>query len=341
MLHDSPRRYPRVTYRHTLRFGAILSLTVALAACETTGNTGKGTKSASAETPAVRVESGVKIAETPAARVESGVRIQDVSYDVKWRGDTVTVTGELRIPAQAKGKIPAVLVLHSRGGIDGTGAYHVKSFNKAGFATLEIDMFTPRGYNNGKGLRTSDTLPDTFGGLNFLSKHPAIDPTKIAITGYSWGGILAMKSMMKRNIEKFGKAGQKFAAHVAYYPVCYLMMKEYVGDKFNASIGTAPWTDDPLLILVGEKDDYEGSDTCKRFVAGLPEKKQRQTTVHIYPGAGHGFDVPSDRERTFTTRYACFKKGCEVKINRNDKAAADSLKREISFIRKAFGIAGN
>ena len=59
---------------------------------------------------------------------------------------------------------------------------------------------------------------------------------------------------------------------------------EYVGDKFNASIGTAPWTDDRLLILVGEKDDYEGPDTCKRFVAGLPEKKQRQSRRLCFPG---------------------------------------------------------
>ena len=309
-----------------IRGVAVLAV-FALAVLQTAESSGKGVKSASAE--------------TANARVESGVKIQDVSYDVKWKEGTVTVTGELRVPAQAKGKVPAVLVLHSAGGIDGTGAYHVESFNKAGFATLEIDMFGPRGYSWAGGLRTDDTLPDTFGGLNFLSRHPAIDPTKIAVTGYSWGGVLAIKSITKANIEKFGKSGQRFAAHVAYYPVCFLFMKEYVGDKVYAWIATAPWTDDPLMILAGETDDYEGPDTCKQFVAGLPAKKQRQTTLHVYPGAGHGFDIPADRERTYDTRTACFMKGCEVRLYRNGKAAADSLDREISFLRKAFGIAAN
>ena len=188
---------------------------------------------------------------------------------------------------------------------------------------------------------TDDTLPDTFGGLNFLSTHPAIDPKKIAVTGYSTGGILVMKSKMKPIIEKFAKSGQRFAAHVAYYPACYLMMKEYVGNKYNVSIGTAPWTDDPLMILVGERDDYEGPDTYKKFVAGLPARKRDQTTVHVYPGAGHGFDVPFHSERTYYTKYACFNSGCKVHHRRNGKAAANSLKRELAFIRKAFGIDGS
>ena len=53
---------------------------------------------------------------------------------------SVTVSSKLILP-EAADKIPAVLILHSRAGIDGTGVFYAEALNAAGIATLEIEMF--------------------------------------------------------------------------------------------------------------------------------------------------------------------------------------------------------
>jgi hypothetical protein len=60
------------------------------------------------------------------------------------------VTGYLVFPTgEAKEQVPAVVILHGSGGIDGRGKFHAKALNAAGIATLEVFMFTsgnrPRG----------------------------------------------------------------------------------------------------------------------------------------------------------------------------------------------------
>ena len=52
------------------------------------------------------------------------------------------VTGYLVFPTgEAKGQVPAVVVLHGSGGIDGRGEFHAKALNAAGIATLVVFMF--------------------------------------------------------------------------------------------------------------------------------------------------------------------------------------------------------
>ena len=56
-----------------------------------------------------------------------------------------TIVGDLIIPANAEAKAPAMIVMHSSGGINpGTLAW-VAFFNQMGIATFMVDSFTPRG----------------------------------------------------------------------------------------------------------------------------------------------------------------------------------------------------
>ena len=53
------------------------------------------------------------------------------------------VAGYLVLPTgEAKGRVPAVVILHGSGGIYGRGEFHAKALNAAGIATLEVLMFT-------------------------------------------------------------------------------------------------------------------------------------------------------------------------------------------------------
>src|SRR5208337_1754175 len=44
-------------------------------------------------------------------------------------------------PAGSMTKVPAVLILHGSGGVDGRGAFYARALQEAGIATLEITMF--------------------------------------------------------------------------------------------------------------------------------------------------------------------------------------------------------
>src|SRR4029434_1126000 len=55
------------------------------------------------------------------------------------------VAGYLVFPTgEAKGRVPAVMILHGSGGIDGRGEFHAKALNAAGIATLEVLMVARR-----------------------------------------------------------------------------------------------------------------------------------------------------------------------------------------------------
>src|SRR5512137_2158842 len=58
--------------------------------------------------------------------------------------NSAALTADLRMPdgVQASpARVPAVVVLHSAGGIDATSAPYVSMLNQAGMATLEVKMF--------------------------------------------------------------------------------------------------------------------------------------------------------------------------------------------------------
>lgn len=56
-------------------------------------------------------------------------------------GTSLTLLGELRIP-KVQEILPTVLILHSAGGIDGTGIQYAKALNERGIATMELNFLT-------------------------------------------------------------------------------------------------------------------------------------------------------------------------------------------------------
>jgi hypothetical protein len=59
--------------------------------------------------------------------------------------ELLTVPATLTLPEKHTGRVPAVVIVHGSGGVDGRGAYHGVALNAAGIATFEIDMWAPRG----------------------------------------------------------------------------------------------------------------------------------------------------------------------------------------------------
>jgi hypothetical protein len=131
---------------------------------------------------------------------------QEVTFN---NGDD-TIYGTLLIPANAKGKIPAMLLLSGSGPTDRDGnsallsgkidshKHFARILADAGFASLRFDK-----YGTGKtgiGSYASKLNALTFGlyvdtalaAYHYLSSRAEVDPAHLAILGHSEGGLIAL-----------------------------------------------------------------------------------------------------------------------------------------------------
>ena len=143
------------------------------------------------------------------------------------------VAGHLEFPTrEAKKQAPAVLILHGSGGIDGLGEFHAKALNAAGVATLEVFMFTS-GNCPRDGSRSNFT--HVYGALNYLANRPDIDPQRIGVMGFSWGGGLSLSSTTLALTQRFTGGQLRFAAHAPFYPVCWPYLRWHPIQRHRAT----------------------------------------------------------------------------------------------------------
>jgi dienelactone hydrolase len=245
----------------------------------------------------------------------------------------VPVSGELRVPDLSGAKLPAVVVIHSAGGIDGTGTPYIESLNQAGIATLELDLF-PSG---GRPATARLNLPHTYGSLIYLARHPRIDPARIGIMGFSWGGILSLFSASEELTRQYTGGKYRFAAHLPLYPVCWAQTSILQGKNKNYSASTyQAFTGAPVHILAGAKDDYDDDpDACPKFVQALPAAAHSFVTATVYAGVGHGWDVP--RSRQYQDGFAHVGRGGWVYHYRDAATAEKSRAFAVEFFKSNLG----
>jgi dienelactone hydrolase len=235
------------------------------------------------------------------------------------------VAGKLKTPlnAEAGAKVAAVLICHGSDGVDGRGGYYTPALNTAGIATLEIDMWAARGSSRGAAGRPRspvETLADAFGALKFLGAQPEIDPARIGIMGFSWGGVVTLLSATRRFADPLRGSSPAFAAHAAHYPVCYA----YEADPRMALTGL---TGAPILLQTGDSDTYDHPDAGDRLVAALKARGEAPVRGVTYPGATHGFDrdLPA---QTIVDPFAHNGAGGPV-LMQFDRAAAEAARDEV------------
>jgi dienelactone hydrolase len=178
---------------------------------------------------------------------------------------------------------PAVVLLHSCNGnwqrLDERWGKRIASW---GYATLTVDSFGPRGIRNtcSSGAPV-DLAFDAYRALDFLVRQPFVDPARVVAMGFSQGGWLTLTSVEHGIIEQ--TVQNKFRAAVAFYPPC-------LGFKGNMTV--------PVLILVGELDDWTPAKECRNMVDGRDDwgisrhkGEGIPTRLIVYPHAYHGFDT--------------------------------------------------
>jgi len=257
----------------------------------------------------------------------TGVKTSFPTLAVSHDGRTWHTAGELREPPSSAVR-PAIVIVHGSAGVDSRAPTYAVALNAAGFVTFEIDLWAARGVNTPleRPKSVHETLPDAFAALDFLSRRPGIDPQRIAVMGFSWGGIVSMLSATERARTTFAKDAQRFAAHAPLYPVCWTY-NTVPGFEFTELTGA------PVFIQSGAADLYDDPDSCAKLVEALPTRAKALVTYATYPGATHAWDR-KESDITPNDPYSHKGKGGEVPFRYNADVTRQSTEAIVAFFAR-------
>ena len=237
--------------------------------------------------------------------------------------------------AAVAGPAPAVLALHGCGGLfDARGALAPRyvdlaaRLNALGVHMLVTDSLTPRGEKElctqPAGQRQVTQLQrrrDAFGGLQWLAAQPGVDAARLGLLGWSNGGSTVLAATNQRHPE-VAAATLRPTLAVAFYPGCG-------GELARGYAGSAP-----LLMLLGEADDWTPAAECKALAGAANTAVQ----VESYAGAFHGFDGtgPVRLRRDVPNGV---NPGRGVHVGGNPAARAAAAVRLDQFVRETWGLA--
>ena len=203
-------------------------------------------------------------------------------------GQAATISAALYVPTDRPGPFGAVVLVHGSGGVsDFREHWYAREFVARGFAALVIDSFTPRGVTSTAEDQTRvsayQMLLDAYGALAFLAADKRIDPARVGVMGFSKGGVVALWSAAKQVADRAEAADgvkQRFAFHLPFYPGC------------NFQHRSTATTGGPILMMLGEFDDYTSPQTCmdyaRRLLAGGVKAE-----FQVVPGAHHYWENES------------------------------------------------
>lgn len=229
--------------------------------------------------------------------------------------EPTTVRAEIHRPSSS-GTYPAIIILHGCGGPDAHHKLWAERLVSWGYVAVVVDSFGSRGFGNICKQTTAVTpemrVSDIYGTAEYLRKLPYIAKERIGLLGFSHGAWTIMKAVqVKYQMKLFG-----VQAAVAYYPYC--------NPKLDANV------DVPLLILIGEDDDWTPAPLCRELLAAT--SKVAPVEMVFYPGAHHAFDRSQG-----TIEVSGWSVGGGVKkhkIGGNPKVAEDSFRRTREYFAR-------
>lgn len=273
--------------------------------------------------------------EFPVVGAKCNERVKEVTH----------VWGELRLPSSPKDALPVVVLLHSNAGNVGVGDFYAKALNSAGFATLVVDSFSPRGVRSGNERNAPvlcDRLQDVWGALAFLAKDGRFNPKQIGVAGFSSGGAVAIMAGMGVRPPRLPRQNEilpadlVYSAHFALYPGCANIMDDHSRIRAWINPGRPQnWgaTGKPIHIVSGTHDDFDfdPKTDCLRMRQEFPEI-DKQLTVRLVDGATHAFDWPSPPPPAHSP-FAKAQTGGMVTMRYSAKEAAIAQKEMVDYFQ--------
>ena len=238
------------------------------------------------------------------------------SVSVDWSDEGFHVQGWLTLPADYNPSKKYPLIVEVHGGrasavlpIWGSGgALSVEAFSALGYFVLQPN---PRGsFGQGEGFTEANRkdfgygdLRDILAGVDAVLAKYSIDPGRIGITGWSYGGFMTMFAVTQTNRFKAAVAGAGISDWLSYYGENSIdqWMLPYFGASVyddpavyakSSAIDFIKQAHTPSLIVVGDRDGECPAPQSFEFWHALRDLNIPAQLV-VYPNEGHGFVDPA------------------------------------------------
>lgn len=223
--------------------------------------------------------------------------------------DTVTPVADANSPRmmllrpEGAGPFPAVALAHQCGGlifnkanpnaVNWSMLEWAKTFVNNGYVTLLVDYMDPRSAKSlcagpQGGVTYGRSVKDFMQAAEHLRKQPDVDVDRVALVGFSQGGIVSLMSNSK-DVRDSMKVGKGFNAYVSFYPLCGYSRNgpgNFAGEIVQDDM------DRPHLVFTGGLDNETPFEDCQKRLNPMIEKGKPITYKH-YPDATHCFDCKS------------------------------------------------
>jgi dipeptidyl aminopeptidase/acylaminoacyl peptidase len=240
---------------------------------------------------------------------------------IEWTNEGFNIQGWLVPPANVEPgkKYPMIVLIHG-GPSSVTTSEWPASFgmSRAIIAALSTRGYyvllpNPRGsYGQGEKFTRENVkdfghgdLRDVMAGIEAVTKKYPVEPQRLGVTGWSYGGFMTMWTVTQTNRFRAAVAGAGIANWQSYYG--QNLIDQWMIPFFGASVYDDPAVYEksspihfiknvktPTLVIVGERDaecpasqSYEFWHALKTL--GVPTK------LIIYPGEGHLFIEPKNQ----------------------------------------------
>ena len=254
--------------------------------------------------------------------------------NLEWTNDGFNIQGWLLSPRQMESgkKYPMIVLIH--GGpssavtpdwpaLFGMPRAIIAALSSRGYYVL---MPNPRGsYGQGEKFTRANVkdfgagdLRDTLAGVDAAIKKYPIDPARLGVTGWSYGGYMTMWTVTQTNRFRGAVAGAGVANWQSYYG--QNLIDQWMIPFFGASVYDDPAVYEksspiryiknvktPTLVIVGERDAECPAPQSYEFwhalrTLGVP------TQLIIYAGEGHLFLKPENQADRMDQTVAWFDK---------------------------------
>jgi dienelactone hydrolase len=258
----------------------------------------------------------------------TAVREETASFPSAEVSATTGLVARVVRPAGA-GPFPAVVQLHGCGGIEAQSLRWARWLAQRGYLALVVDSFGPRAWpadcrSHPGEPPVSARFDDAVGALRYLRSRPDVIADRVAAIGWSQGGVYAMAVVNGPSLDRARARGAEvpspgFAAAVALYPGgCKSLERERAIR--------------PLLVLIGEADDWTPAVHCLRMVEAM-RARGADAAIVTYPGAYHYFDVEGQRlEELAAVENDSRPGGHGATVAYQARAAADAYRQVEAFL---------
>jgi dipeptidyl aminopeptidase/acylaminoacyl peptidase len=240
------------------------------------------------------------------------------AVSVSWRNEGFHVQGWLLLPKDydpAK-KYPLIVEVHGgpaaavspRWG--GAGGLSPQAFSAVGYFVLQPN---PRGsFGQGESFTEANRkdfgygdLRDILAGVTKVEETYPIDPSRVGITGWSYGGFMTMFAITQTGRFRAAVAGAGLSDWLSYYGENQIdqWMIPYFGASVyddpavyakSSAINYIKRAHTPTLVVVGDRDGECPAPQSFEFWHALKDEHV-PTELVVYPNEGHGFVNPEHR----------------------------------------------